>query len=284
MLFGRHPEAPAPRFRILIIGNANAGKTTILKNVCCGNSEVELEPSIRRGEHDIETEIMYPTDFGFVFHDSMGFEAGTATELKEVERFLASRAQKEQLKDRVHAIWYCLSTSGDRSMTEAEMSFFHMNTGDVPIIVIFTKVDTLERKAFNKLLRQGVPFSDAKREAPAEAEAAFQRDYFKQLEHYLQGNERTSAPVRIMQLRDMNKDGADTKELLACTAASLDRDALRLLMYSVLRNDVRRRVETSITSIVIYDARVAMEKNAFTEQQQLYLLSSILLLFPHILV
>jgi hypothetical protein len=59
----------------------------------------------KRGEHNIETEIMYPTDFGFVFHDSMGFEAGAKTELKEVERFLASRAQKEQLKDRVHAIW-----------------------------------------------------------------------------------------------------------------------------------------------------------------------------------
>jgi GTPase SAR1 family protein len=39
MLKGRKESTSesAPRFRILIIGNANAGKTTILKNVCCGN-------------------------------------------------------------------------------------------------------------------------------------------------------------------------------------------------------------------------------------------------------
>jgi hypothetical protein len=48
---------------------------------------------------------VYPTDFGFVFHDSMGFEAGAAVELDNVKRFLASRAKKEQLKDRLHAIW-----------------------------------------------------------------------------------------------------------------------------------------------------------------------------------
>ncbi|KAN0109800.1 hypothetical protein V8E52_008906 [Russula decolorans] len=101
------------RFRILVVGNANAGKTTILKKVCHAkgrepvylNIDSELEPSASRGEHSIEHQFQYPTAHGFIFHDSRGFEAGGADELKKVKDFIENRAKSEQLKDKVHVIW-----------------------------------------------------------------------------------------------------------------------------------------------------------------------------------
>jgi septin family protein len=107
------------RFRILIIGNANAGKTTILEKVCNAKGrspefldaedkkiDSELKSSAERGEHDVETQIVYPTAKGFIFHDSRGFEAGAVDELQKVREFVSKRAKREQMKDQLHAIWY----------------------------------------------------------------------------------------------------------------------------------------------------------------------------------
>jgi septin family protein len=112
------------RFRILIIGNANAGKTTILEKVCNANGrspdfldaegkkmDSELKSSMERGEHDVETQIVYPSAHGFIFHDSRGFEAGASDELEQVREFISQRAKREHIKDQLHAIWY-VDTNG----------------------------------------------------------------------------------------------------------------------------------------------------------------------------
>ncbi|KAG2113747.1 uncharacterized protein F5147DRAFT_570991 [Suillus discolor] len=72
------------RFRILVIGRANAGKTTILQRVCKTRDNPEIHNSagekvditMLRGLHDIENETVFRSNPGFVFHDSRGFEAG----------------------------------------------------------------------------------------------------------------------------------------------------------------------------------------------------------------
>jgi hypothetical protein len=38
----------------------------------------------QRGEHDIENEMIFKSNMGFVFHDSRGFEAGSRSELDKV--------------------------------------------------------------------------------------------------------------------------------------------------------------------------------------------------------
>jgi hypothetical protein len=120
--------------------------------VCIGSTHVLhvdiLNVIPQRGEHDIGHQFQYPTSHGFIFHDSRGFEAGGADELKKVKDFIEMRAKSKQLKDQLHAIWcdntfsclpfltmhpvprYCLTTSNDRGMTEAEMSLFEMGTGN----------------------------------------------------------------------------------------------------------------------------------------------------------
>ncbi|KAF8221395.1 hypothetical protein L208DRAFT_1328194, partial [Tricholoma matsutake] len=92
-------------FRILVIGRANAGKTTLLKKVCestddpriygANGKEIDtsvVAPSEQRGLHDIENQLVFASNPQFVFHDSMGFEAGGTGELEAVKAFIASRA------------------------------------------------------------------------------------------------------------------------------------------------------------------------------------------------
>ncbi|KAM6495045.1 hypothetical protein JOM56_009668 [Amanita muscaria] len=277
------------RFRILVIGNANAGKTTILEKVChaqgrqpvCldgkGNEvNLALQPSSSRGEHNIEHQFQYPTAEGFIFHDSRGFEAGGADELKKVKKFVQSRAEKKELKDQLHAIWYCLTTSNDRSMTEAEMSLFESGTGNVPVIAIFTKMDALDGEARSQLMWEKVPFRDINKQVPIRAKAIFEKKYLQRLQ------EVKHKPHYIVQLRDMNKEGTDCDELIMRTSQALNHGTLILFCLSILRNDVESRIKDVITNIIIPRAQAALE--SFSKEQAKSLFCEVMRCFPHMLV
>ncbi|KDQ09776.1 hypothetical protein BOTBODRAFT_36768 [Botryobasidium botryosum FD-172 SS1] len=124
------------RFRVLVIGRANAGKTTILRAVCgtheepevydrkgrkigsvratfhsirdkvAGTSRAILSPSATRGEHKIEYSMVFPSNAGYIFHDSRGFESGATDELELVRDFIQARATSNNLDEQLHAIWY----------------------------------------------------------------------------------------------------------------------------------------------------------------------------------
>ncbi|KAG0701975.1 hypothetical protein DFH29DRAFT_924062 [Suillus ampliporus] len=67
---------------------ANAGKTTILQRPGIYNmAGEEVRSIILRGEHDIENEMVFQSNPGFVFHDSCG------------------RSKRPNVKDRIHVIW-----------------------------------------------------------------------------------------------------------------------------------------------------------------------------------
>jgi hypothetical protein len=61
---------------------------------------------VQRGGHDIENELAFKNHRGYVFHDSRGFEAGDAKELKIVQDFVRRRSQERTLAKRLHAIWF----------------------------------------------------------------------------------------------------------------------------------------------------------------------------------
>ncbi|KAG1873851.1 hypothetical protein F4604DRAFT_757375 [Suillus subluteus] len=145
------------RFRILVIGRANAGKTAILQRVCntqenpeiynCAGKQIDaavLNVSRERGEHDIENEMVFQSNPGFVFHDSRGFEAGGESEFDKVKEFIAGRSKETRLKNQLHAIWYCIPMDeASRPFTESENNFFSESTGSITVIVLFTKFDAL---------------------------------------------------------------------------------------------------------------------------------------------
>ncbi|KAG2118714.1 uncharacterized protein F5147DRAFT_565093 [Suillus discolor] len=107
-------------FRILVIGRANAGKTTILQRVYntrdnpkiynsagnrCALSRCHELTSSQRGLHDIEIEMVFKSNLGFIFHDSQGFEAGGADEFEKVKAFIMSCSKEIKITNQLHAIW-----------------------------------------------------------------------------------------------------------------------------------------------------------------------------------
>jgi hypothetical protein len=59
----------------------------------------------QRGLHDIENEMVFRSNPGFIFHDSRGFEAGGKAELNAVKDFVTQRSKEKKLERQVHAIW-----------------------------------------------------------------------------------------------------------------------------------------------------------------------------------
>ena len=55
--------------------------------------------------HNIENELVFQSNPGFVFHDSRGFEAGGVAELNTVKSFIVERSKMSQLGDQLHVIW-----------------------------------------------------------------------------------------------------------------------------------------------------------------------------------
>ena len=63
-------------------------------------------PTPQQEEHDIQNEMVFKGNPGFIFHYSCGFEAGDAQELKLVQEFIEQRSKTTNLKEQLHAIWY----------------------------------------------------------------------------------------------------------------------------------------------------------------------------------
>ncbi|KDQ19201.1 hypothetical protein BOTBODRAFT_94746, partial [Botryobasidium botryosum FD-172 SS1] len=193
-------------FRILIIGRANAGKTTILRAVCGVDEEPEVYDregnkasgsaiggAAGRGEHHIDYELIFPSNPGFVFHDSRGFESGAAEELELVRKFIQEQANLGSMSKQLHAIWYCFPADSNRLMTAAEKEFFNkIDTGTgklyedsinaFPVIAVFTKFDALDSAAFTAMSGPGVPFEVAKEMAPQHATEKFNAEILPLIE------------------------------------------------------------------------------------------------------
>ncbi|KAF7343604.1 GTP-binding protein [Mycena sanguinolenta] len=251
------------RFRILIIGRANAGKTTILKKVCNSVEDPQiydirgrrLDPEIvkesaqvksptslsassalifrQRGEHEIENQLIFKSNPQFIFHDSRGFEGGSADEIQKVTTFIEKRAGTTELSRQIHAIWYCLPTDGNRPLLEAEDQFFDISgTGKVPLIVIFTKFDGLVTKAFQQLRAEGKNIRTANAGKLELAQRMLTTHYRDQLNHV------AFKPSAYVQLDDMRLEHNNCIELINETAKTITDDALHLLFVSVQRNNI----------------------------------------------
>ncbi|KAF5332365.1 hypothetical protein D9758_016960 [Tetrapyrgos nigripes] len=158
-------------FRVLVIGRANAGKTTLLKRVCNTTEEPciydednrnLLEPTADRGVHNIHRAFAFASNPQFIFHDSPGFEKGGAKELEDVQQFIENRAKATNVEDQLHAVWFCLVTDAARPVLELEERFFREKRfGNVPVIAIFTKFDDLVTQLYGEDKEEAQIYRDA---------------------------------------------------------------------------------------------------------------------------
>ncbi|KDQ08511.1 hypothetical protein BOTBODRAFT_118547 [Botryobasidium botryosum FD-172 SS1] len=253
------------RFRILIIGRANAGKTTVLRAVCGVDEEPEVydregnKVSVSaiggrgwgyRGEHHIDYELTFPSNPGFVFHDSRGFESGAAEELELVRKFIQEQSNLGSMSKQLHAIWYCFPADSNRLMTAAEKEFFNkIDTGTgklyeysiiaFPVIAVFTKFDALDSAAFTAVSGPGVPFEVAKEMASQHATEKFNAEILPLIESL------AHPPKAVVCLRSILSTHA-ASELVERTEAALDTDVLRILLVQAQRVNVELCMKAAV--------------------------------------
>ncbi|KAL4075531.1 hypothetical protein J3A83DRAFT_4089383 [Scleroderma citrinum] len=252
-------------FRILVIGRSNAGKTTILQRVCnttelpeIFNTKGEkarwahysipphpLTKYSQRGYHDIEDELIFRSNPGFIFHDSRGFEAGSDDELRSMKKFVAERATAMKLEKRIHAIWFCIPmTECERPIVAAEEKFFNeCNTAHVPVIVVLTKADAIESLAIGQLRDEGFTMKEAIQRAKEPAVQMLSKLKMR-IEAQLAGCK--YPPKDCVSLASMNEDHADCNALLRCTTNALDEEELQKLVISTQQVNVVLNIEYAV--------------------------------------
>ncbi|KAN0134543.1 hypothetical protein V8E53_007689 [Lactarius tabidus] len=252
-----HRRVPDIAFRVLIIGRANAGKTSILQRVCettlspsiyrrtedsrSGQvKEVELDqldPSMERGEHSIDDELLFSNHLGYVFHDSRGIESGSTKELGILQEFIRRKCEEKELRRRLHAIWYCVPMDNQRP--ELDLKFYKDICLDknVPVIVVFTKYDQFLRNVEMQVLDYPDEYPDGN---VTDAVGKLFR------EHYL---DPLGDDVKYVQLEKMHRQRGHCSDLLKKTATALDKDTVALMLLAVQRGNLELSVKVALNKV-----------------------------------
>ncbi|KAL8884032.1 MAG: hypothetical protein Q9215_007834 [Flavoplaca cf. flavocitrina] len=147
--------------RILVCGNAGAGKSTLVKRVFGidpDDKEVTDTSHRSRGRHDVRDEIRHKYRRHLIIHDSGGFEAGDESQMQAVGQFVKERSMMPNIEDRLHVIWFCLDMSSAQTTQTTIESLFKavsVNVVEVPIILIATKIDSfggIRREAAREMI------------------------------------------------------------------------------------------------------------------------------------
>jgi len=224
------------RFRALIIGRPNAGKTTILRCIA-RSADGRVDPSSGRGVHDIAKELVFSSNPGFVFHDSRGIEAGATNEMQIIQAFISKGATARSLNKKLHAIWYCIPTDNARLVAAAELQFFdQIDPNGVPVILIFTKFESQEADAFGRL-QETCSVDDALLQAPKQARQNFEQDHLSRFK------ERKYPPKEVVYLKNMDREDAQCSEIIELTTKALNNDILKWLLATVQEVNLRFRIE-----------------------------------------
>ncbi|KAF7333169.1 GTP-binding protein [Mycena venus] len=240
-----------PRFRILVIGRRNAGKTTILKKMCDSDGsdlrivdrkgfEVDLsilEPDRQRGMSDIENEITFESNRLFVFHDSRGIEAGAEHDknsplcIDSLWEFLDKRSRSPRIRDQIHAVWMCIPMDNQRAPSpEFELAFFNARASPVPVIAVFTKFEALIDEAYDDLPEDDLSDTEKEKNASRDAQSKFDKTVRKAIENT------AHPPDQFVQLQYLNEERTGCAGLIEATYAAIRDETLSDLFAMAQRS------------------------------------------------
>ncbi|KAJ7511967.1 hypothetical protein B0H11DRAFT_1789273 [Mycena galericulata] len=250
-------------FRVLILGRANAGKTTILERLTGAamdkaevrrDGEVLPDQIVRgqsdRGLHNVEDEIRFPSKPDFVFHDSRGVEAGSTEELSVVQQFVEHHTSTVKLKEQLHAIWMCLPLDESRELFEGEKVFFHWEKGTAALVVIFTKRDGAVQKETTRIIEEILEGSQEHTVTRAIRKEARQRaeievnNRVNALEQELRGSSIPNSSIAFLTTGGMEEQTVKTdqacQQLIDLTEHSLTGPTLKTLLAVVWGRNLSR--------------------------------------------
>ncbi|KAH8997024.1 hypothetical protein EDB86DRAFT_3076958 [Lactarius hatsudake] len=239
------PRIPKIQFRVLIIGRANAGKTSILQRICdttespivyrgtgWARETVTLDPSTDRGEHSIDDELKFSNHKGYVFHDSRGIDVKKDDwETDYTRSGLDSRVFTITATDG-HILRYCVPMDNQRP--ELDLKFFKDICPDrnVPVIAVFTKYDQFRRNVQINVEDFGNPDDNV---------LDVENRLFQ--EHYLRP---LGDDVVFVRLEKMHRENMRCDELIERTAAALNDDIVGLMLLVVQKGNLKLSVKTAL--------------------------------------
>ncbi|KAJ6522589.1 hypothetical protein B0H19DRAFT_1086041 [Mycena capillaripes] len=278
----RQIKARCPRFRILVIGRRNAGKTTILKKMCDSDgsdlrivdrsgNEVDpsiLEPDRQRGMSDVENEITFGSNPLFVFHDSRGIEAGAEHDensplcTDSLWKFIDKRSKETRIRDQIHAIWMCIPMDNPRApSSEFELAFFNARNSPVPVIAVFTKFEALIDEAYDDLPDDDSSDSEKEKNASHNAQSKFEKTVQKAIENTTHPPNQVADGIPL----DLNEVGTGCASLVEATYAMIQDEILSnlfaLAQQSSFRVGCEKIMELIIREQQHWIQRVLVDKN-----------------------
>ncbi|KAF8179972.1 hypothetical protein K438DRAFT_1206535 [Mycena galopus ATCC 62051] len=258
-------KSMCPRFRILVMGRRNAGKTTILKKMCrsdgsdlkiidpAGN-EVDpsiLEPNRQRGMSDIENEITFGSNPLFVFHDSRGLKLEPSMKtthhcaLSICGDFFASAQRLRDSGTRYTLCGrFCIPMNDPRAPSEFEVAFFNAEESHVPIIAVFTKFESWIDAAYDDLPQDDSTDTEQAQRARQAAQSKFEETVLKVIENT------KYPPNQFVQLQNLDEPATGCEGLTEKTYTAIEEETLGDLFALAQTNSFRVGCNRILGSIV----------------------------------
>ncbi|KAH8148110.1 uncharacterized protein LAJ45_07874 [Morchella importuna] len=148
--------------RLLIYGRPAIGKSSLISRTfgkwvksdpssgaapAVGAVVSEIDKSICS---DIGTPISIPENDLVRVHYSDGFGPGGSDSFEVVEQFLTQYRGRTNPEDKLHAIWYCIDCTEDKT-NASEKAFFNLDFGEIPVVVVLMKEEELKTKIRKEL-------------------------------------------------------------------------------------------------------------------------------------
>jgi len=169
---------------------------------------------------------------GYVFHDSRGFEAGAEDELKIVQDFVRRKSQEKRLKDRLHAIWYCIPLDNNRPSLDLRHFDDICQDKNVPVIAVFTKYDQFRREVRMKMEDRpcgpGTNVDD-------QVESIFNQHYLASLRRH----------PPFIRLEKMHKPGQLCLGLIEMTSKALS-SGVALILLSIQKGNLELNIKHAV--------------------------------------